>query len=219
MRDWIAVFKRGIAIDNPLTVLMIGLCATLAVSTKVEGALFMGLAVIFVLGMSSVIVSSIRHLVPEKVRIPVFIVIIASFVTIVDLTMKAFVPDVYDFLGVWIPLIVVNCMILGRAEAFSYHNPVRLAVADGLGMGSGFAIVIVVLAFIRELFGSGEIVFLGANLLSLPDGYPAPGILVLFPGAFIVFGFIVALTAWYNRRTTGRTVETSAHCTIEEGGR
>jgi len=219
VREWLAVFKRGIAVDNPLTVLMIGLCATLAVSTKVEGALFMGLAVIFVLGMSSVIVSSIRSLVPEKVRIPVFIVIIASFVTIVDLTMKAFLPDVYTFLGVWIPLIVVNCMILGRAEAFSYHQPVRLAVADGLGMGLGFSIVIVGLAAIRELFGSGEIVFLGTRLIAFPGWYRAPGILLLFPGAFIVFGFIIALAKWYNARTSTRLVQTDAHCTIEEGGR
>ncbi len=219
MKEWNAVFRRGLSIDNPLTVLMIGLCATLAVSTKVEGALFMGLAVIFVLVMSSIIVSTIRHLVPEKVRIPVFIVIIASFVTIVDLTMKAFLPEVYDFLGVWIPLIVVNCMILGRAEAFSYHNPTRLAVADGLGMGIGFSIVIVALAFIRELFGSGEIVFFGARLIGLPEWYRGPGILVLFPGAFIVFGFIVALTGWFNRRMGARMVQTAAHCTIEEGGR
>jgi len=220
LSEWVAVFKRGLAVDNPLTVLMIGLCATLAVSTKVEGALFMGLAVIFVLVMSAAIVSSLRHLVPEMVRIPVFIVIIASFVTIVDLTMKAFVPDIYSFLGVWIPLIVVNCMILGRAEAFSYHQPVRLAIADGLGMGSGFTMVIVVLAFIRELFGSGEIVFFGTRVLGMPEWYPAPGILVLFPGAFIVFGFIVAAMRWYNnQRTLVRTVQTPVQCRVEEGGR
>ena len=219
MREWIEVFKRGISIDNPLTVLMIGLCATLAVSTKLEGALFMGLAVIFVLGMSSIIVSSIRSLIPEQVRIPVFIVIIASFVTVVDLTMKAFLPDIYTFLGVWIPLIVVNCMILGRAEAFSYHQPLRLAIADGLGMGMGFTLVIVVLAAIRELFGSGEIVFLGARLIAFPEWYRPPGVLLLFPGAFLVFGFIVALAKWYNTRTSARLVQTDAHCTIEEGGR
>lgn len=219
MREWLSVFKRGLAVDNPLTVLMIGLCATLAVSTKVEGALFMGLAVIFVLSMSSAIVSSLRSLIPEQVRIPVFIVIIASFVTIVDLTMKAFLPDVYTFLGVWIPLIVVNCVILGRAEAFAYHQPVRLAIADGLGMGLGYSIVIVGLAAIRELFGSGEIVFLNTTLVAFPDWYRGPGILLLFPGAFIVFGFIIALAKWYNARTATRLVQTEAHCTIEEGGR
>ncbi len=219
MREWIAVFKRGIAIDNPLTILMIGLCPTLAVSTKVDGSFFMGLAVIFVLGMSGIIVSSIRSLVPEKVRIPVFIVIIASFVTIVDLTLNAYFPEVYRFLGIWIPLIVCNCIILGRAEAFSYHNPTRLAIADALGMGLGFSIVIVGLGVIREFFGSGEIVFLGANVVSLPDWYHAPGLLVLFPGGFIVFGFIIAFVKWYNQRIHTRLRQTNAHCTIEEGGR
>ncbi len=218
MSEWFSVFKRGLAIDNPLTVLMIGLCATLAVSAKFEGAFFMGLAVVFVLTMSSIIVSAIRKLVPEKVRIPVFIVIIASFVTVVDLTMKAFLPGIYGFLGVWIPLIVVNCMILGRAEAFAYHKPVRLAIADGLGMGLGFSIVIMLLAFIRELFGSGKIVFLGAQLMSFPDWYRPPNIVLLFPGAFIIFGFMVAGAIAINRRVAGRTVETSLHCTIEEGG-
>ncbi|MDY0087379.1 MAG: Rnf-Nqr domain containing protein, partial [Coriobacteriia bacterium] len=145
--------------------------------------------------------------------------IIASFVTIVDLTMKAFVPDIYTFLGVWIPLIVVNCIILGRAESLAYHQPVLLALADGLGMGLGYAMVIIVLAAIREFFGSGEIVFLGVRLIALPAWYRAPGILLVFPGAFILFGFMVALAKWYNQRTAARLVHTEAHCTIEEGGR
>ncbi len=219
MREWTGVFRRGLSLENPLTMLMIGLCPTLAVSTKVEGAFFMGVAVIFVLTMSVVLVSSLRLYVPEQVRIPVFIVIVASFVTIVDLSMKAFLPDVYIFLGVWIPLIVTNCIILGRAEAFAYHNKVSLSAADGLGMGAGFSIVIVTLGLIRELFGSGEIVFLGARLLSFPEWYRAPNVLLLFPGAFIVFGFMVAAAKWYNLRTGTRMVQTSAHCTIEEGGR
>lgn len=219
MKEWVSVFKRGISLENPLTMLMIGLCPTLAVSTKLDGSFFMGLAVIFVMTMSVIIVSSIRKLVPEQVRIPVFIVIIASFVTIVDLSMKAFLPDVYLFLGVWIPLIVTNCAILGRAEAFAYHNKIRLSIADGLGMGVGFTIVIVVLGLIRELFGAGEIVFLEATLVSFPEWYRAPGVLLLFPGAFIVFGFMVAAAKWYNQRTSTRMVQTDAHCTIEEGGR
>jgi electron transport complex protein RnfE len=219
MKEWLDVYRRGLSVDNPLTVLMIGLCATLAVSTKLEGALFMGLAVVFVLTMSNTLIAALRRFIPEQVRIPIFIVVIASFVTIVDLTMHAFLPEVYTFLGVWIPLIVVNCIILGRAEAFAYNNPVRFAIADGLGMGSGFAIVIVVLATIRELVGSGEIVFLGNRLIALGSWYRGPGVMLLFPGAFIVFGFMVgAATAW-NRRTHARTVQTAAHCTIEEGGR
>ena len=119
MREWVRVFKDGISIENPLTILMIGLCATLAVSTQVQGSLFMGIAVIFVLVMSNVLVSAFRRFIPNEVRIPVFIVIIASFVTIVDLVMKAFFPPIYAILGIWIPLIVVNCIILGRAEAFA----------------------------------------------------------------------------------------------------
>jgi electron transport complex protein RnfE len=211
------VFKRGLSVDNPLTVLMIGLCATLAVSTQLEGAFFMGLAVIFVITMSSLIISLLRRWIPEKVRIPIFIVVIASFVTIVDLTLHAYLPAVYTFLGVWIPLIVVNCMILGRAEAFAYHNGPRLSIADALGMGLGFMLVICLLAVFREFVGTGEIVFLGNTLVSLGDWYRGPNIVLLFPGAFLIFGFIVAGTKAINDRTSKRTVQTSAHCTIEEG--
>ena len=216
MREWLAVFRRGLSIDNPLTVLMIGLCATLAVSTKFEGAFFMGLAVIFVITMSVIIISALKNLIPEKVRIPIFIVVIASFVTIVDLTMHAFLPGVYTFLGVWIPLIVVNCMILGRAEAFAYHNRVRLAIADGLGMGLGFSMVIVLLATVRELIGSGELVFLGTTLVSFPEWYRGPGIVLLFPGAFLIFGFLVAGVTWFNKRIESRQVQVSPSCMLEE---
>jgi len=218
MSEWYAVFRRGLSIDNPLTVLMIGVCATLAVSTKFEGAFFMGLAVIFVLTMSSALISLLRSLIPDQVRIPVFIVVIASFVTIVDLVMHAFLPDIYTFLGVWIPLIVVNCVILGRAEAFAYHNPVRLAVADGLGMGIGYSLMIVILATLREFVGSGQIVFLGATLVRLPEWYRGPGVVMLFPGAFIIFGFMVAIAAAINRRIEARSVQTAAACLLEEGG-
>lgn len=200
MREWMRVYKAGLSIENPLTILMIGLCATLAVSSQVQGSLFMGVAVIFVLVMSNVLISAFRKFIPNEVRIPVFIVIIASFVTIVDLFLKAFFPPIYAILGIWIPLIVVNCIILGRAEAFAYNNPVGLSIADGLGMGSGFSLVIVSLAFIREFFGTGRVMFFGEQVLALPTGYQPPGILMLFPGAFIVFGFMVAGTKWLNTR-------------------
>jgi electron transport complex protein RnfE len=202
VREWLRVFRDGISIENPLTILMIGLCATLAVSSQVQGSLFMGVAVIFVLVMSNVLISTFRRLIPEQVRIPVFIVVIASFVTIVDLFMKAFFPAIYAILGIWIPLIVVNCMILGRAEAFAYHNPVPLAIADGLGMGVGFSIVITLLAFVREFFGTGKVMFFGSTLIAMPAGYQPPGILMLFPGAFIVFGFMVAGSRWLNARAS-----------------
>lgn len=196
------VFKDGLSIENPLTILMIGLCATLAVSTQVQGSLFMGIAVIFVLVMSNILISAFRKVIPNEVRIPVFIVVIASFVTIVDLFMKAFFPPIYAILGIWIPLIVVNCIILGRAEAFAYNNTVWLSVADGLGMGIGYSLVIVALAFIREFFGTGQVLFFGQTVLALPAGYQPPGILMLFPGAFIIFGFMIAVSKWFNELIT-----------------
>ncbi|MCE5203697.1 MAG: electron transport complex subunit RsxE [Actinomycetia bacterium] len=204
MKEFWSVFKHGISIENPLTVLMIGLCATLAVSTQVEGSLAMSVAVIFVLVMSNVLISAFRKFIPVEVRIPIFIVIIASFVTIVDLFLKAFSPDIYAVLGIWIPLIVVNCIILGRAEAFAYHNTVLLSIADGLGMGLGYTLVIVGMAFIREFFGTGQVKVMGATVLSMPSGYQGPNILLLFPGAFIVFGFIIALMRWLNDRSAAR---------------
>lgn len=204
MKEWLRVFKNGLSIENPLTVLMIGLCATLAVSTQLQGSLFMGIAVIFVLVMSNILIAMFRKFIPDEVRIPVFIVIIAAFVTIVDLFLKAYFPPIYALLGVWIPLIVVNCIILGRAEAFAYHNTVWLSVADGIGMGLGYTILIVGLAVVRELFGTGSLTFLGATLFSLPSGYAPPNILLLFPGAFILFGFLIALMRWLNERSVTR---------------
>ena len=204
MSQWFKVFRQGLSIENPLTVLMIGLCATLAVSTQVQNALFMGLAVLFVVAMSNILISIFRKSIPAQVRIPIFIVVIVSFVTIVDLVMKAFVPSIYQVLGIWIPLIVVNCMILGRAEAFAYHNKLGLSIADGLGMGTGYWLVIVVLAAIREFFGTGRIVWFDTSLVSLPAGYQPPSLLLLFPGAFLVFGFMIAGTRWMNERMAAR---------------
>jgi electron transport complex protein RnfE len=204
VKQWMKVFADGLSFENPLTVLMIGLCSTLAVSTKFEGAFFMGIAVIFVLVLSNVLISAVRKFTPDEIRIPIFIVIIASFVTIVDLSMKAFVPGVYGFLGVWIPLIVVNCIVLGRAEAFAYHNGVWLSIADGIGMGLGYTIIIAGLAAFRELFGAGSLQFLGKTLVVLPSWYPPPNILLLFPGAFILFGLIIAGSHALNRKLAAR---------------
>lgn len=204
MKEFWSVLRNGLSIENPLTVLMIGLCSTLAVSTKLEGSLFMGIAVIFVLVMSNMLISAIRRFTPEEVRIPIFIVVIASFVTVVDLVLKAYFPSVYSFLGVWIPLIVVNCIVLGRADAYAYHNGVVLSIADGIGMGFGFSIVISSLGAIRELFGSGKLVFLGATLVDFGSSYRGPNILLLFPGAFLVFGLIVAASQALNHRTLSR---------------
>jgi electron transport complex protein RnfE len=202
VREWMRVFKDGLSIENPLTILMIGLCATLAVSTQLQGSLFMGIAVIFVLVMSNILISMFRKFIPDEVRIPIFIVIIAAFVTIVDLFLKAFFPPIYAVLGIWIPLIVVNCIILGRAEAFAYTNTVWLSIADGFGMGIGYTSIIVTLAFVREFFGTGQVLFFGKAILAMPAGYQPPGILLMFPGAFILFGFMIALSRKYNERIT-----------------
>lgn len=212
------VLKNGLSLENPLTVLMIGLCSTLAVSTKLEGSFFMGLGVIFVLVMSNVLIAAIRKFTPDEVRIPIFIVVIAAFVTIVDLVMKAFLPSVYSFLGVWIPLIVVNCIVLGRAEAFAYHNTVSLSIADGIGMGLGYTVIIAGLAAFRELFGGGQLQFLGATLVTMPAFYKPPNILLLFPGAFILFGLIIAGSQALNRRITAKHAAqaAAAHASMKE---
>jgi len=204
MKEFMAVLRNGLSLENPLTVLMIGLCSTLAVSAKFEGSLFMGIAVIFVLVMSNVLISAVRGFTPDEVRIPIFIVIIAAFVTIVDLVLKGYFPSVYSFLGVWIPLIVVNCIVLGRAEAFAYHNGVVLSIADGIGMGVGYTIIISGLGAFRELFGSGKLVFLQHTLVSFGSAYRGPNILLLFPGAFLLFGLIVAGSRALNKRLMAR---------------
>jgi electron transport complex protein RnfE len=204
VKRFIETFKRGLSVENPLTVLMIGLCATLAVSTQFQGALFMGIAVVFVLTMSNVIISAFRNMIPDQVRIPIFIVVIASFVTIVDLVMKAYVPTIYAFLGIWIPLIVVNCIILGRAEAFAYHNGVLLSIADGLGMGLGYGGVIAGLALVREVVGTGGLVMFERTVFALPGWYEPPSVVMLFPGAFILFGFVIAASRALNNRLESR---------------
>jgi len=185
-------FTIGIIEENPLFSLVIGLCAALAVSSKVENAIFMGVAASFVMVASNILISLIRKTIPNQIRIPVFIVVIASFVTIVDLSMKAFFPAGYEALGVWIPLIVVNCMILGRAEAFASKNGVIRSIADGLGKGLGYTLVLLIIAVIRELGGTGQIVAFENTIVSL-KGFQPPQILQSFPGAFLTFGVLMGL--------------------------
>ncbi len=180
-------FTKGFIKDNPVFVLLLGLCPTLAVTSSAINGLGMGLATTFVLVMSNIVVSLIKTQIPDKVRIPSFIVIIASFVTIVELTMQAYVPDLFDALGIFIPLIVVNCLVLGRAEAFASKNNLGSAIIDGLGMGLGFAFALTLLGTVRELLGSGS--FFGMKFI------PGDAILVfiLSPGAFITLGYLIAL--------------------------
>jgi len=183
---------RGVIKENALLKLMIGLCSALAVSVKVENALFMGMAVIFVLTSSNIVISLIRPVTPHNIRIPIFIVVVSTFVTIVDLSLRAYFPVIYARLGVWIPLIVVNCMILGRAEAFAYKNGVVASALDGLGMGVGYTLVLLVMGFIREFIGTGSITMNGNVLFSLGAGFEAPTFMITFPGAFLTFGLVQA---------------------------
>jgi len=186
------VFTNGLFIQNPTFVQFLGMCPTLAVTKSVESALGMGAGVIFVLVLSNLAISLIRNYVPREVRIPIYIVIIASLVTILEMFMKAFVPDLAVSLGTFLSLIVVNCLILGRAEAFASKNGPLKSVADGLGMAVGFTGGIVLIAFFRELFGAGSITIWGDLAIQLiPENYQI-GILVQASGAFLVFGILVA---------------------------
>ncbi|MGC8971460.1 MAG: RnfABCDGE type electron transport complex subunit E [bacterium] len=180
---------NGILRENPILVLMIGLCPTLAVSNAAINGIYMGLAATFVLVGSNFIISIIRKIVPDQIRIPIFITIIATFVTIVDMVMHAFVPDMYKILGIFIPLIVVNCIILGRAEAFAYHYGVIESIGDGIGMGLGFTIILVVLGGIRELLGNGTLF----GLQVMPPAYKPVLLMILPPGAFLTIGFLQAI--------------------------
>lgn len=159
MNQW-KNFTKGILRENPVFVLLLGMCPTLGVTSSAFNGLGMGLATAFVLTMSNIVVSLIKNLIPDKVRIPAFIIIIASFVTVVQLVMQAYLPALYKSLGLFIPLIVVNCIVLGRAEAFASKNSVLSAAVDGLGIGAGFTFALVLLGGIRELLGSGKLLIL-----------------------------------------------------------
>ncbi|HLN56139.1 MAG TPA: electron transport complex subunit E [Bacteroidales bacterium] len=180
-------FTKGLIRENPILVLVLGTCPTLATTSSSLNGMGMGIATTFVLAGSNVVISMLANVIPDKVRIPAFVVIIASFVTIVDLIMQAYVPDLYVTLGIFIPLIVVNCIVLGRAEAFASKNSVLSSLFDGLGMGLGFTLALGVLGAFREIVGSGAI--FGHKVI------PGDGILVfiLAPGAFIALGFLIAI--------------------------
>jgi electron transport complex protein RnfE len=187
MNQW-QNFIKGILKENPAFVLLLGMCPTLGVTTSAINGFGMGLATTFVLVMSNIVISLIKNLVPDKIRIPIFIVVIAAFVTVVQLLMEAYVPALYDSLGLFIPLIVVNCIVLGRAEAYASKNNVLSSAVDGVGMGLGFTLALTVLGGIRELLGSGK--FFDMEIYS-----PTYGILafVLAPGAFIVLGYLIVI--------------------------
>jgi len=200
MNQW-QNFTKGILKENPVLVLVLGMCPTLATTSSAINGLGMGLAFTFVLALSNIIISAIRKIVPNIIRIPIFIVIIATFVTIVDMVMHAFVPDLYKALGIFIPLIVVNCIVLGRAEAFASKNDVLSSLVDGLGMGVGFTLILTLLGSIREILGAGSI--FGYKFIA-PS---ADGILVfiLAPGAFLTLAILMALNNLYKNKTSKTT--------------
>lgn len=179
---------NGILRENPVFALVLGMCPTLATTTSAINGMSMGLATMFVLICSNVVISLLKNLIPDKVRIPAFIVVIATFVTMVQLLMQAYLPAIYEVLGLFIPLIVVNCIVLGRAEAFAAKNTVGLSALDGLGMGLGFTLALTLIGAVRELLGTGCV--FGLNLYSETYGML---IFVLAPGAFIVLGYLMAL--------------------------
>jgi electron transport complex protein RnfE len=189
---------KGVFKENPILVIMLGLCGALACSTNGSDALGMGIAFSFVMICSNVVVSIIRKLVPGQIRIPVFITVISTFVTIVDYMMKAYLPLLSRALGVFVPLIVVNCIVMGRAEAFSSKNSVFRSFLDGIGMGIGFTVVITIIGLLRELIGNGTLF----NITVAPSWYPPFLIFVLPPGAFLVIGFLMALHRWITFKTS-----------------
>ena len=186
--NYFKIVSNGIVKENPTFVLMLGMCPTLATTTSAINGLSMGLATMFVLICSNIVVSLIKNLTPDKVRIPVFIVVIASFVTILQMVMQAYVPSIYASLGLFIPLIVVNCVILGRAESFACKNGPVESLMDGIGIGLGFTLGLTLLGIVRELLGAGSVF----GLTLMPETYNML-LFVLPPGAFITLGFLVAI--------------------------
>ncbi|MEO1814218.1 MAG: electron transport complex subunit E [Acetobacterium sp.] len=188
--------KKGIIKENPIFVLLLGMCPTLAVTTSAINGMGMGLATCAVLICSNVVISALRKVIPDNIRIPAFVVIIASFVTIVGMLMKAYLPALDASLGLFIPLIVVNCIILGRAEAFAFGNGIADSFADGLGMGLGFTLALTILGSIREILGAGSI--FGFSLFG--EAYEPVLLMILPPGAFLTLGLLIGLINWKTKK-------------------
>ena len=180
---------NGVIKENPTLVLMLGMCPTLAVTTSCMNGFGMGVSTLVVLVMSNLVISALRKVIQDAVRLPAYIVIVASLVTVVELLMEAYVPDIYDALGIYIPLIVVNCIILGRAEAYASKNPPLLSAMDGLGMGLGFTISLSVIGLIRELLGAGTVF----GMQVMPSAYKPIAIFIKAPGAFLVLAVLVII--------------------------
>ena len=183
------IIKNGIINENPIFVQLIGMCSVLAVSTSAINSLAMGVSVIAVLTLSNIAISLVRKVTPDEIRIPIFVIVIATFVTIVDMFLKAYAPDIYAALGIFIPLIVVNCLILARAEAFAYTNGIIASAVDGFSMGLGYTLAITILGILREILGAGTV--FGISLF--PASFQPAAIFVAAPGAFILLGILIGI--------------------------
>ena len=204
---------NGLVKENPTFVLMLGMCPTLAVTTLAVNGIGMGLTTTVILALSNVMISALRKVIPDGVRMPAYIEIVASFVTIVQFLLQAYLPNLYDSLGIYIPLIVVNCIILGRAEAYASKNPVIPSFFDGLGMGLGFTVGLTAIGIVRELIGSGKIF----GFQVMPSAYEPVTIFILAPGAFLVLTLLVALQNRVKRSLEKKGIETKigSGCTGE----
>jgi electron transport complex protein RnfE len=212
MKRLLKIFTNGIIRENPLLMLMIGLCSSLAVTTEVVNGIGMGLSMTFVILMSEIVISLFRKLIPESIRIPVFIIIIAAFTTVIDYVLKAWFPDLSRAMGVFIPLIVVNCIIMGRVEGFASKKPVADVIFDALGMGLGYTWVLTGIALIRELLGNGTIL----NIRVLPETYEPILFFVLAPGGFFVFSLFIALNIFIKSRLKNPGPEPEPHCAVKK---
>ncbi|MBP3365430.1 MAG: electron transport complex subunit RsxE [Treponema sp.] len=204
MNRQLHIFTNGFVRENPLLVLNIGLCSSLGVTTSIFNGLGMGMSMTFVLVMSEIVISIFRKHIPSSIRLPVFIIIIAAFTTIVQLVLQAYVPSLYDALGVFLPLIVVNCIIMGRVESFASKNSVGNSILDAFGMGIGYTLVLVIISLIREFFGGGTLMAgTAAKIDVIPEAYRI-GMLNSAPGGFIVFGFLGAAVQFFKKRKEER---------------
>jgi electron transport complex protein RnfE len=208
MKNYVSILTNGIVKENPLLVLMIGLCSSLAVTTRFVNGLGMGIALTVVLVLSEVIISAFRKLIPASIRIPIFIIVIATFVTIVDLLMQAFTPALSKAMGVFIPLIVVNCIIMGRVESFSSKSTVLESFFDGLGMGLGYLWVLCGISIVREFLGGGSIF----GIPVIPEAYTI-GVFAKAPGGFFVFAMFIAVTFTIRRISGKKAAAAPACCT------
>ena len=203
-------FEEGLLSKNPVLVQLLGMCSTLAITTSMFNGIGMGLSVTIILICSNVLISALRKVIPNEIRIAAYIVIIAGFVTIVDLLLQAYLPDLAESLGVFIPLIVVNCIILGRAEAFASKNTVLASALDGLFQGIGYTVALVIMCVIRELLGSGTfgggVLNGGEGIVIIPEGYPAMQ-MIMPVGGFLTLGFVIAGFQWYMRRRQNKKKE------------